>query len=228
MPANLLYLPDTYEAELSGGKAWTLVQSQFHDTAGHGTGGTCTSNTPNCNITVTSTGSGHLLVISAGTSASSITISSVSSTNNTWTLCGANCQANNSSGSVDMAYVVNSSSGDTSITVNLSASSGFILVTFEEYAWSGSSISFDTAGNITYASCTSCSGPNLTLAGSNEVMVSSQATANSSSVPGGCWTNPNNDASTVGCMNTALGTGAPWTQTPAGAAAVNQIAFKGS
>ena len=130
----------------------------------------CAGNSANCSVTVAATGASHLLIVSAAWPGA-FSISSVSG-GGSW-VCPANAVgADNGSLGSAMCYVLSSTSGATTITVNTSAvPNGGWTIEFREYSPTGT-LTFDTAGNVDDSTnCTSCSGVNLTLSGTNDLIV---------------------------------------------------------
>lgn len=202
---------------------FTLVQQQNVDNA------TCTS-APTCVFTVTSTGTGHLLVITATQfSGAANYISSVSG-GGTWVVpTGANYQmANACCGAVSSAYVLSSTSGTTSITVTWNGTFAALL-DFREFSFTGGSTSLDTGATL-YDSVagTSQPGPALTLSGSSDAIMQSSV----------CESGPNAiDGSYIGTyfagfsgyaykINTGSGTAPNWTLPASGRCTTSAIAFK--
>ena len=132
-------------------------------------------NTLTCIVTITSTGSGHFAWIMAdnytGTS-SNQEISSVTDGASTWVV-PAGCAGNDSArGTVSCAYTLALASGKTSVTVTWgTATPGANCdVFFEEASFTGSSIAFDTSGEVTRTASTTPLGVALTIGGANDVI----------------------------------------------------------
>lgn len=208
-----------------GSKTWSMVQ--------HSSNTACSSTSATCSVTVTSTGSGHLLVITAvyGSSSTDITISSTSG-GGTSTHC-TNCHAtrDSSGDEEDISYILSSTSGATSISVTMSSSafSGNWIATVEEYSWTGGgSAALDTSNSVQdNTSCTTCNLPSLTLTGTDDVVLYDLNSSQGTTAPGGIWTNPA-DVNTTGvfaAINTSS-TLSTFAMSPSGVATVGAIAFK--
>jgi hypothetical protein len=199
--------------------AWatfTLVQAKVN--------GSCAS--ANCNVTVTSTGAGHSIIVGVVMN-SNVTISGVIG-GGTYTLCGANCQkGNGTTGFTDMAYTLSSTSGTTTIEIDLSAGSSGVA-----YAWelsSTSTITFDVGNSILQTTnCTSCTGASLTLTGSNDFIA---AIASCGGTCSAVTPYTADNAFTAGdgqahSLNTSSGTAPTWTQSPTNPIALASLALK--
>lgn len=173
---------------------------------------------PSCSLSITSTGSGNLLVVGYATAAAttSTTISSVSGAG-TWHASGA-CPATDTAGSdfVDLAYNLNSTSGVTSLTVTLSQND---TADFEVAEYSGGTWTLD--GTCKAVSNPAATNPNtsgsITTAGSTDVIVAIWEGLNhycsGEAVSGTGWTTPVLDVFTAGsgsafddAMNVTAGT----------------------
>lgn len=125
-----------------------------------------------CSITVGSTGSGHLLVMTATNDTGGVTpvyITSVSG-GGTWVI-PAGCQSlQNLAGSVSCAYVLASSSGTTSVSVGFTTGTQFSLA-FWEYSFSAGSTTLDQLGAGNDISASPLSGITLTGLGTNDVII---------------------------------------------------------
>lgn len=217
-----------------GTPTWSLVQAKWYDSTGSGTGGSsCSAGTSSCTVTVSSTGAGHLLVaITAFSDASTRSLSSVSG-GETWTHCaGTNgCNFGTSPLWTDASYVLSAAGGATALTCNLSsAASDYIACIVLEYAWSGSTITFDTSNGGSDNYCTSCAGQALTIGGSKDVIIQVGVPLNSLTAITGSYTTPGlfHGAAVAGMINTNDGTAPTWTQDSSGLVAIMAIAFSGS
>ena len=124
-----------------------------------------------CNIKVAATGSNHLLVVTAGSNAGTPSFVTGASGGGTWTAPTA-CQTSNGTwGSVSCAYNLSSTSGATTIALTLSNTNTY-NVEFWEYSFTSSSASLDAlAATQQTGNGSTVSGANLTLGGSNDVIL---------------------------------------------------------
>ena len=124
-----------------------------------------------CNIKVAATGSNHLLVVTAGSAAGTSSLVTGVSGGGTWAAPTA-CQTSNGNwGSVSCAYNLSSTSGATTITLTLSNTNTY-NVEFWEYSFTSSSASLDAlAATQQTGNGSTVSGVNLTLGGSNDVIL---------------------------------------------------------
>jgi hypothetical protein len=120
---------------------------------------------------VTSTGSNHLLVVSAFADETIQRFLTAVSGAGTWTL-PSGCQNFTSlSGSVSCGYNLSSAPGATTITVTLQKSSSY-QVLFWEYSFTSPSSAVDTSGTaISTGNGKTISGVGLNLTGSNDVII---------------------------------------------------------
>ena len=192
-----------------------------------------------CTITVASTGSGHLLVLAGvGDSTGSAHSFSSASGGGSWVHCTACTNGGLFFGSTyssnDIAYVLSSSSGATSITWTWNGSMTSSGLLFEELSYSGSTITYDTAGNGgLLAACSSCSGVALSPAGSQEVIIQYGNPLNSiTGISGGTYGNliidSNFSDSFATQLNSANGTAPAWSTSSSGTFWPIAIAFKGN
>lgn len=197
---------------------------------------TCAAQTPFASLQ-----SGDLVVIAATALVKSPSalnpISSVSCSPScgTWVLPGANCQAfTSASEGIDCAYVLSASAAtNPSITVTMANSgAGVESLHFRQYRTSQSNgFSLDgTPSTTTSVGCTTCSTPNLTLTGNNDVLVAWGSPANVFTGVSSPFGNAVLDANATGTvsadiLNTTSGTGAGFTQNASGTAALGTIAF---
>jgi hypothetical protein len=124
-----------------------------------------------CNLKVTSTGSNHLLVVSAYADQTNQSFLTAVSGAGTWTL-PTGCQSfNTTTGSTSCGYNLSSAPGATTITLTLQNSNSYQVV-FWEYSFTTSSSSLDTSGTaLTKGNGTTISGVGLNLTGSNDVII---------------------------------------------------------
>jgi hypothetical protein len=190
----------------------------------------CPTSGTTCAVTVTSTGTGHIMVAIAfrDTAGATQTISSVSGAG-TWVHpTGAN-GVDATAGSSDSAYNLSSTSGVTSITLTLSAA---VATTWaacvEEYSFTASGVAFDVAGSRDQSTAAAnFTGVGLTLAGGNQLIVqygNDSGTCSGVSAGYGDTVFPNNNC-LADALNTSSGTAPTWTST-SGRAALGAIAFK--
>ena len=193
---------------------WTLLHANAANTACSGSGTTCT-------ITVASTTSGNQLVAVAWTPTSTTGKNlSAAGSGGTWVF-PANCAAfnNASTGEVSCGYTLSATGGVTSIVLTVAATpSGTWAALIYEYHSSAGGVAVETvpAGTSTGAgTCsTACTAPNVTLAGSADVVIGAIATGNTAcsvSSPYGDFTAPQGDGFADN-LNTSSGTGANFTQ----------------
>lgn len=183
---------------------WTFLHSA-NSTCGTGT----------CAITVTSTGSGNLLVATGGRGGSGAG-SMTSPTNGcsaSWTH-DANALNSGAPGFEDIWYCLNSASGVTSITLNTAAT--FDHGTVSEYSTTSGPPLADVCSNRTGATATSQPGVTLTLTGTNDVIVQGAScaatiTAVSPLAYHAPFAVPNGNG-VAGSTNTASGTAPTWTE----------------
>lgn len=227
---TLLFLPNSLPQGIilggvSSSNTFTLVQNL---------GNFCSSSTT-CAVTVSSTGSGHLLFLQAGNSSGAADYLSSVSGGGTWVV-PSSCQINDSStGAVSCAYSLSSSSGTTTVNLTFGASSAY-SVAFWEYSFTLGSTSLDTCGtgdNTTAA--TTQSGVALTLSGSSDVLL--QATTGNTTIGGptsisspyGHLTGPSIPLQFFGgadSENSSSGTAPTWTWSASNKSVVNACAFK--
>lgn len=193
---------------------WTLTQVKDNTT--------CNGTT--CAVTVTSTGSAHLLV--AGIiSGSNITISSVTAgaCSGTWTHAATSNLFVTGDGAVDLYYCTSSVSAQTSISIAISGNTTYIAVIWEASSSLGT-IALDSgatpSSNRTGATCTACAGTSLTLSGNNDFIAG--LSANGGTGTGVTGTGCTNDLANPGgdgvmhCITSGTGTyPATWAQSSA-------------
>lgn len=197
-------------------RTWTLVQVKDNVT--------CTSGTT-CAVTVTSTGSGNLLVAGVmnfgAQTVSSVTAGACSGA---WTTPSPSAAFSSGIGSVDMKYCLSSVAAQTSITITGGSAFGTNGVgVIWEFSSNVGSIARDSgatpSGTKSDTTCTACAGVTLTLSGNNNATALLAACGGTcSALTGtGCTNdlaNPNGNA--IGhCINTTGNLTAPttWTMT---------------
>jgi len=164
--------------------SWTYVQDSI-DTFCNVGASSCTIQTGTFLPTVP----GSIWAILLTTN-NNVTISSVSGGGGTWTLC-PNCHVFNStlSRNEDIAYNLTGNAGTSSITVNLSgaASGQFGLNFVELIPPAGATASFDVAGTLATASCTTCTGVGLNISATDVIV---QVVAATSPATWNAWSAP--------------------------------------
>jgi hypothetical protein len=200
----------------SSGNTYTFVQKTGWQT--------CT--TP-CAITVTSTGTGHLLYVQADVSSNSSYITAVSAGcsgggGGGWVIPSSS--QSGSHGSVSSAYCLSSTSGVTSITVTLAAS-GFVNI------WEYSALNaplFDTCGIVNNSvAATTQPGVALTLNTSSETILQGMnafVVINSISIYGNF--SGSGGKAIADLENTSSGNAPTWTFASSGTSAGDACAFK--
>lgn len=200
---------------------WTLVQEVTSNCSGNSS----------ASITVTSTGSGNLLVVVFGMSVAQ-TLSSVTG-GGTWVMCGANCRITQSgAGTTDAGYTLSSSSGATSITWTLSGNPSSCDVQFYEYSFTSGPASLDVVGTRAQtSSVTNPAGVTLSLTGTSDVIVQACVPSGSVSAIGSPYTQPGVQVGAgtasgfAGAINQSSGTAPTWT-TDSSTDALVGLAFK--
>ncbi len=208
MTKKLLLFLGLLTCSLPSWASWTLIQKPVLNP--------CSTNP--CNLTVSSTGSGHVIVVWVISSVNQ-TISSVSG-GGTYIHC-LNCAAGNgTTGYVDMSYTTSSTSGTTSISITMSSSSPGAPVGMYEFSTTGTP-AFDVSGSLIDSSnCTSCLAPSLTQTGTNDAGVGVASCGQAcSGVSGSGWTNDNSNPTGDGVISTVNMTSfvrPSFTQSPTG------------
>jgi hypothetical protein len=209
------------------GLSCTYAHASCNTVVQHKTSAACT--TTSCAVTVTSTGSGHILVYGyVGNLTATATISSVSG-GGTWTHC-SNCSAKDSNGDqVDISYTLASTGGVTTITATLSSAPALGGGTVWELSCTGVA-ALDTSGsNVHNTACTTCAGEPLTLSGASDAIVQITAPAGTATAV----TSPYNsnqdfpqsgDFGDAGAVSQSSGSAPNWT-TSSGVNAFAAIAF---
>ena len=214
---------------------WTLVQDKVT--------GSCSGASAICTVTLTSTGSGHLITAEAMYPGAGGSITSASC-GGTLTHCPS-CFVEEATSliSEDGAYILSSSSGTTSCTITLTSNpGGGWKAEFQEWSFTASSISLDTGATPTNnrdqtTTSTSIVGPSLTLSANNHVIIEMNNAANTSnSISGGCaggsgytlGAGVTSSKSMAYCYNSTDATAPTWAQASAGRAALGAMAFSES
>lgn len=206
---------------------WAKVQAA-HNTS-------CTAGSTTCAITVSSTGSGHLLVFYAGVvggATNNFTITAAATGAGTMVLCptsSCHVQFASVNGNLDMGYILSSSSGATTLTVTRNTSSTNAWWAFvAEYSYGGTA-SIDTEGTRTATSCASpCAGIALTLGGSDDMIAqAAQGAPNTTAVasPYSAQADITVGLGFAQSINTASGTAASWTDSATGNMMFGAVAF---
>jgi len=127
---------------------------------------------PTCTLSISSTGSGHLLVLvyatgySPGTSISSVT------GGGTWVASGACVSQDTTGGSgIDIAYVLSSSSGTTSLSITVSHSDTLAAFAFAEYSGGTASLDGSCQTISNQSASTHPLSAAITTAGTNDLIV---------------------------------------------------------
>jgi hypothetical protein len=211
--------------------AWaTFTVAQLVDS-----GSSCSTSSNTCALTISSSGSGHLGIITWMTGTSTV-VSSIAGAG-TWTT-PAGCQIYTAAtGTVGCSYTLSTTSGSTSVTITWSGSSpGFPThFTYYEYSFSGSSIALDSgaSGGLGTASDLASSSPvgvALTLAGSNDAIFQGIVTASgtASAISGGYTFDTTASQAGQGAghiINTASGAAPSWTVSVSSVSRLEAIAI---
>lgn len=201
---------------------WTVVQ---HTSIG------CTSGSSTCNITVSSTGSGNVIVIGIGIVDAVEQIVSVSG-GGTYTHPATGCHGVDATGpkGSDCAYTLSSTSGTTTITVTRTDATTHAWVAgATEYSFTSGPVSVDTGTpqvRDQSSAVTSPAGVTLTLAGSNDAIYQMIEGTTVTAISSPYSTNQNFTANGgfASAINTVSGTAPTWTQSSS-KAALSAIAF---
>lgn len=212
---------------------WNMIQAKYWDAHSSGTGGgTCAINTTTCVVNTSTVAAGDVIIAYANAMgpATATTLSSISGeTTVDCTSCDvADTGAHNYTG---VRYVLVATGGETSFTCTISQAAAFLSCGIIELHWPGASVSFDTGGNSTNASCTSCAGPALTLCGGTcaslpDAIVSIFNPTNFST--GATWARGLNNCCAAFAINNYTGTNTTWTQAAAAEAVLSSIAIQGA
>lgn len=144
--------------------SFTLVQSSTLARVGTGV------NTQN--LTVTSTGSGHLLVVLAANDNGTANYLTGVTGGGTWVVPSSAQISDVNWGALSCAYVLASASGATTISLTYGATTGHYTANFWEYSFTGSSVSLDKIGTVDQGFAASPQlGVALTLTGTNDVIL---------------------------------------------------------
>ena len=238
LPFFLLLLPISLQAQLvaripgpgglTAGGTWSVIQHKSSNTASCDGLATCT-------LSVTSTGSGHVLalVYAGNNNTGASAYSSVSDNESeVWAQCTACTATLNYSGTAYLttivAYVLSSTAGVTSVTMNLTANATEWSLEFVELS-SSSTPYYDTGNHSNDASCTSCAGVGLTLVGNDAVIQIANVAGGVTGISGSGFSILDIDTQTVNgfasALNTNSGIAPTWTQSPAGVTSNSAIAF---
>ena len=198
-----------------------------------------------CSIKVSSTGSGHLLLLYTTTVNQRVTITGItggatgsfnSATRTSWYRPSGGgrpwktCSASDSTaGSIDCAFVYSSTAGSTTVTVTYSGLTGGARVFFYEVSYTNGPIAMDVnpiAQDLTPSGSTT-PGVSLNLTGSNDFIVQGINGQNLvSSVKGGYMATSSGRSAATYLANTTTGTAPTWMQSSSPAhAAVSGISF---
>lgn len=187
-------------------------------------------------VTVTSTGSGNLLVLGSATPFNSVTVSSISGgCSGSWTQATGAAGSDSWFGSeTDVWYCLSSSSGATTVTITYSGSSDNKTGIVWEVSGM-TSPSLDDADHVNDGTAATITGPTLTSTGSDMFAVGMTATASgvtefpasgnafsSGGARSGDW-----DASGISLATTTSGSHTPvWTTGATGHWSVSAAVFK--
>jgi hypothetical protein len=224
-----------------GGGSWSVIQSKFNDNHGAGTGGgSCTVPGTTCNVTVSTIALHDVIIAFAIDYGSQTTLVSISGETSTdCTACDVTTTGDNSS--IGVRYVLNATGGETSFTCTLGASSTYVSCGIIVLRWSGATPTYDTGGNVGMATCTTCTGPTLTLCGGSCTgtpdalvnIINPDLTGPSGGVSGTGWVDALNGSTCCSGMaaatkiNTSSGAPASWPLS-SGNAMLSGIALKGN
>lgn len=212
-----------------GGGTFTATQKVFSSP--------CSTSSTTCAVTVSAIGTGHGLMVGVGyASGVQDTITGVACTSSA---CGTFVRSTGAASysvptslGTEMGSIVSTTSGGTTVTVTMSASPtiGWDF-NVREYSYSGASMSFDSGNSGSIAACTTaCTGPTLTLSGTNDVIMQEIAPNASCSAVASPFINgqfTTNGDGYADQLNTASGTGPTWTCS-LGVASVAGIGIKGN
>lgn len=201
---------------------WTVVQHVSN---------TCTAASATCNVAVSSTGTGNVIVIGMGIVDATEQIVSVSG-GGTYTHPATACHGSDATGpkGLDCAYTLSSTSGTTTITVTRTDATSHVWVcAATEYSFTSGPVSVDTGTpqvRDQSTSVTTPAGVTLILAGTNDAIYQMIEGATPTAVSGTYSTNQNfsGNGGFASLINTATGSVPTWTQTSS-RAALSAIAF---
>ena len=135
---------------------------------------------PTCNVTVASTGTGHLLVVLAVSPTTATALLSSISGGGTWVVpTGANTCSRGTvaEGGVSCGYVLASTSGTTTVTLTMGVTQTYD-VSFWEVSYTGAGpISVDAQNSGASTAAASPPGQALTLAGTSDAIFQNVATS---------------------------------------------------
>lgn len=194
-------------AVVAGGATATLIQHPVVD---------CVGTVSTCAVTVSSTGTGHLLVITAAGGGATATITGISAGGTFVPCTGCTVTGAATGVSLEGGWVLSSTSGVTSITVTFSTTLGHPVVSIAEYSCTGT-ISHDVDGTVDSSSNTSpFPGVALTLAGTNDVITQwAGGVAVDPTAISGAYTafidHPAAGFAFAAAINTVVGTAPNWT-----------------
>ena len=229
-------------ASSAGGVTWTLVQ--------HPHNWTCTSTSSGnlaCTVTVSATtaGDGLLLALSYYVGVTSVATAPAfvsASGDSTWTH-NSSCTSETPNGSnfegTDCVYISSATGGATSLSMTygfsnvLSTDGAYMDLELYEVRRSTGSSSLDALNTSHSNSCTTCTGPALTLGGSSDYVAEWGAFCNSPTVSGAPYTNPsdvdaanNQIAAFLGALNQSSAGALTYTQSPSCGASMGAFAWK--
>lgn len=201
---------------------WTAVAKNSH---------TCSNATNTCNLTVTSTGTNHVILIGVHyvSSGGQLTISSVSGGGSYTAPAGCASYLASQIIGAACAYTLASTSGATTITVNLSANvSNAWDIDAREYSTT-STAAFDVVGTSQPASSATPAGVTLSLTGTNDVIFQLATTVNAVTAVNSPWSatlETQNGNGYADSINTGSGTAPTWTCSSSSLSVMAAIAIK--
>lgn len=206
---------------------WTVVQHALLSS-------NCTATSNTCALTVSSTGSGHLIIVGMGIGAVGEYITGISDGGSTYVVNSGNLAGNACAGQdagapygSDCGYTLSSASGETTITVTRTDATSYLWrISATEYSFTASSIAFDVVGNRDQSTnTTSPAGVTLSLTGSNDAIYQLDSTGSPSAIS--ALYTVSDFAAHLGaasCYSSCTGTAPTWTQLT-NHAALSAIAF---
>jgi hypothetical protein len=219
-----------------GGVTWTVVQHPSNYSCGVGGSGN-----QSCSVTSSATTAGNLLILTSaaynntGTSPTFVSASGDGS----WTHCPASQSHVNLavSETADCVYILSATGGATTETFTWNFTTGTSIgidVELYEVHRSTGTATYDTGGGTTsLTSCSSCSGPSISLSGGvTDFVATWGGFSNTPSAPGSPYTSPadvdpiNVAGGFAGALNQSSYSTPVWTQSPASYAAISAVAFK--
>jgi hypothetical protein len=208
------------KAGVGGGAAsttWAVVQQAISS-------GACTFSSATCNLTVASTGSGHLIVVTMGIAGTGEYITGVSGGGTYTEFAGNTCAGQDSSGlGTDCAYTLSSTSGATTITVTRTNTTSYAWRISMTELSSTAAMSLDSGCPQVRDQTTGTASPagvTLTLAGANDVIIQNiwGGVMSAISSPYNSYASFSADLGTAASLNTLSGTAPTWTQASSKAA----------